>query len=89
MAGVAKRSQQNRFVRVHEAKVEDYKRSWVDGRTQVNSYNLYRTEKFPYSATSYGREQAKGDYREDKRNLIENNTDFMLTYSKSVTPIST
>jgi hypothetical protein len=27
MAGVAKRSQQNRFVRVHEAKVEDYKRS--------------------------------------------------------------
>ena len=56
------------------------------GRTQVNSYNLYRSEKFPYSATSYGREQAKGDYREDKRNLIENNTDFMLTYSKSVTP---
>jgi hypothetical protein len=56
------------------------------GRTQINSYDLYRSEKFPYSATSYGREQAKGDYREDKRNLMENNTDFMLTYSKGITP---
>jgi TonB-linked SusC/RagA family outer membrane protein len=56
------------------------------GRTQINSYHLYRSEKFPYSATSYGREQAKGDYREDKRTLMENNTDFMLTYSKGITP---
>ena len=56
------------------------------GRTQINSYDLLRTEKFPYSATTYGREQAKGDYREDKRTLMENNTDFMLTYTKNVTP---
>jgi TonB-linked SusC/RagA family outer membrane protein len=56
------------------------------GRTQINSYDLIRTEKFPYSATSYGREQAKGDYREDKRTLMENNTDFMLTYSKGISP---
>jgi TonB-dependent SusC/RagA subfamily outer membrane receptor len=54
------------------------------GRTQINSYDLFRSEKFPYSATSYGREQAKGDYREDKRTLFENNTDFMLTYSKAL-----
>jgi len=56
------------------------------GRTQINSYEVLRDEKFPYSATSYDREQAKGDYREDKRKLMENNTDFMLTYAKQVTP---
>lgn len=52
------------------------------GRTQINSYDVLRTEKFPYSATTYGREQARGDYREDKRTLFENNTDFLLTYRK-------
>lgn len=56
------------------------------GRTQINSYDILRTEKFPYSATTYGREQAKGDYREDKRTLMENNTDVMLTYSRNITP---
>ena len=56
------------------------------GRTQINSYDIFRSEKFPYSGTTYGREQAKGDYREDKRTLFENNTDFMLTYSKAITP---
>ncbi|HYG18863.1 MAG TPA: SusC/RagA family TonB-linked outer membrane protein, partial [Ohtaekwangia sp.] len=61
---------------------------WLElaGRTQVNSYDIFRDEKFPYSATSYGREQAKGDYREDKRTLLENNTDVMLTLNKNVTP---
>ena len=56
------------------------------GRTQINSYSIFRDEKFPYSATSYDREQARGDYREDKRDLMENNTDFMLTFSKQVIP---
>jgi TonB-linked SusC/RagA family outer membrane protein len=56
----------------------------LTGRTQINSYDLFRDEKFPYSATSYGREQAKGDYREDKRNLFENNTDFMLNYTRNL-----
>ena len=55
-------------------------------RTQINTYDLLRTEKFPYSATSYGREQAKGDYREDRRSLFENNTDLMLTMHKDITP---
>jgi TonB-linked SusC/RagA family outer membrane protein len=54
------------------------------GRTQMNMYSLFRDEKFPYSATSYGREQGKGDYREDRRELIENNTDFMLTYNQKI-----
>jgi TonB-linked SusC/RagA family outer membrane protein len=54
------------------------------GRTQINSYDVFRSEKFPYSGTTYGREQAKGDYREDNRNLFENNTDFLLTVSKEL-----
>lgn len=56
------------------------------GRSQVNTYDLFRNEKFPYSATTYGREQAKGDYREDKRQLFENNTDVLLTYNKEISP---
>ncbi len=56
------------------------------GRSQINTYNIFRNEKFPYSATVYGREQAKGDYREDNRTLFENNTDVLLTYHKEVTP---
>ncbi|MEO7991145.1 MAG: SusC/RagA family TonB-linked outer membrane protein [Chryseolinea sp.] len=54
------------------------------GRSQVTSYDVLRTEKFPYSATVYGREIAKGDYREDRRTLIENNTDFLMTFNKDV-----
>lgn len=57
----------------------------VVGRTQVNTYDLMRNEKFPYSATVYGREQAKGDYREDRRQLFENNTDILFTYFKNLT----
>lgn len=54
------------------------------GRTQITSYDLFRTEKFPYSATVYGREQAKGDYREDNRELFESNTDLLLTFDKDL-----
>jgi TonB-linked SusC/RagA family outer membrane protein len=56
------------------------------GRTAVSTYELYRNEKFPYSATVYGREQAKGDYREDYRNLFDSNSDLLLTFNKDVTP---
>ena len=52
------------------------------GRSSVTSYDLLRTEKFPYSAGSYGRDERKGDYREDRRSLFENNTDILLTYGK-------
>ena len=52
------------------------------GRTSVTTYDLLRTEKFPYSATSYGREEAKGDYREDVRKLFENNTEVLLKLNK-------
>ena len=53
------------------------------GRTSITSYDLLRDEKFPYSAGSYGRDERKGDYREDRRSLFENNTDVLLTYNES------
>ncbi len=56
-------------------------------RTQVSTWGMLRTEKLPYSATTYGREEARGDYREDRRNLIDNNTELLLKYDKQITPI--
>lgn len=56
----------------------------LQGRTQITTYDLFRNEKFPYSATVYGREQAKGDYREDRRNLYESNTELLLNFNKDV-----
>jgi TonB-linked SusC/RagA family outer membrane protein len=54
----------------------------VTGRTSVTTYDIFRSEKFPYSATVYGREEGKGDYREDKRSLFENNSDVLLKYNQ-------
>ncbi|PWK27683.1 TonB-linked SusC/RagA family outer membrane protein [Arcicella aurantiaca] len=54
----------------------------VMGRTSVTTYDIFRSEKFPYSATVYGREEGKGDYREDKRTLFENNTDILIKYNQ-------
>lgn len=51
-------------------------------RTQVTTYDLFRNEKMPYSAHPYGREEGRGDYREDRRSLFENNTDVLFTYNK-------
>jgi TonB-linked SusC/RagA family outer membrane protein len=50
-------------------------------RTQMSTYNLLRTEKMPFSAHPYGRESGLGDYREDHRNLMDNNTDLQLNYN--------
>ncbi len=54
----------------------------VTGRTSVTTYDIFRSEKFPYSATVYSREEGKGDYREDKRSLFENNTDILFKFNK-------
>jgi TonB-linked SusC/RagA family outer membrane protein len=54
-------------------------------RTAVTTYDLLRSEKMPYSATAYGREEARGDYREDKRSLFENNTDAYFNYKGNIT----
>ncbi|MVM41647.1 SusC/RagA family TonB-linked outer membrane protein [Spirosoma sp. HMF3257] len=58
----------------------------LTGRIQATTYSLLRTEKFPYSATVYGREEARGDYREDRRNLFDNINQVLLQYNKKVTP---
>jgi len=50
-------------------------------RTQITTYDLLRTEKMPFSAHPYGREGNQGDYREDRRNLFESNTDLQLNYN--------
>jgi len=55
-------------------------------RTQVTSWDMLRTEKFPYSAGTYGRDERRGDYREDRRSLFENNTELLLTYDKDILP---
>lgn len=54
-------------------------------RTQVTTWDLLRNEKMPYSAGSYGRDERRGDYREDRRNLFENNTDLLVRFEKNIT----
>jgi TonB-linked SusC/RagA family outer membrane protein len=56
----------------------------ITGRTQATTYGLLRTEKMPFSAHPYGREGGLGDYREDHRNLFENNTELQLAYNYNV-----
>lgn len=56
----------------------------ITGRTQVSTYDLMRNEKMPFSAHPYGRNQGLGDYREDRRDLFENNTEVLLNYNYNV-----
>jgi TonB-linked SusC/RagA family outer membrane protein len=53
-------------------------------RSQVTTWNLFRNEKMPYSAGAYGRDERRGDYREDRRNLFENNTDILVKFDKDI-----
>ena len=53
-------------------------------RSQVTTWNLLRTEKMPYSAGAYGRDERRGDYIEDRRNLFENNTDILFRFDKDI-----
>jgi len=55
-------------------------------RTAITTYDLFRTEKMPFSAHPYGREEGLGDYREDRRSLFENNTDILLSYDQYIVP---
>jgi len=50
-------------------------------RSQVSTYDQLRDEKMPVWAHPYGREQNLGDYREDRRNLFDSNTDLQLNYN--------
>lgn len=53
-------------------------------RSQIDTYNILRTENLPFSAHPYGREGNQGDYREDRRNLFENNTELFVNYNYTV-----
>ena len=53
-------------------------------KSQIDTYNQLRTEDMPYSAHPYGREGNLGDYREDRRDLFENNTELKLNFDYTV-----
>ena len=53
-------------------------------KSQISTYNLLRTEDMPYSAHPYGREGNMGDYREDRRDLFDNNTLLTVNYNYTV-----
>ena len=63
-------------------KFTDYLEASV--RSQITTWNLFRSEKMPYSAGAYGRDERRGDYREDRRNLFENNTDVLIKFDKDL-----
>jgi TonB-linked SusC/RagA family outer membrane protein len=56
-------------------------------RTNVTTYGIFRSEKLPFSAHPYGEELdgGHGEYREDHRDLWENNTDVLLKFNKDIT----
>ena len=53
-------------------------------RGNVSTNDVLRTEKLPYSAHPYGREQNRGDYREDRRSLFDNNIEGLVKYNGKV-----
>jgi TonB-linked SusC/RagA family outer membrane protein len=56
----------------------------VSLRTQATTWGALRTEKLPYSMIIYGRDLRQGDYREDRRNLFETNSDLLFNYNKKL-----
>lgn len=58
----------------------------ISARSQVTTWNQFRTEKVPYSAITYKTPDLRqGDYREDRRNLFENNSDVLISFDKDIT----
>ena len=52
-------------------------------RPSFTAYDMFNSEKLPYSAGVYGRPLRQGDYREDRRQLFDNNEDFQARYHKN------
>lgn len=50
-------------------------------RPSISTYNIFRQEKMPYSAGSYGRNERMGDYREDTRMFFEANNEVQVKYN--------
>jgi TonB-linked SusC/RagA family outer membrane protein len=64
-------------------KINDYLN--LSARTQITTWNQFRTEKLPYSTITYKTPDLRqGDYREDRRNMLENNSDILLSFNKPV-----
>ena len=53
-------------------------------RTNMAVTNLFKNEKFPYSMTTYDREKAEGDYKEEYNYGFKNYSDLMLNYNKTI-----
>ncbi|MCW3120308.1 MAG: SusC/RagA family TonB-linked outer membrane protein [Chitinophagaceae bacterium] len=53
-------------------------------RANVSTYDVLRNEKMPYSAHPYGREENRGDYREDRRSLYDNNVEGLVKYNNKI-----
>jgi TonB-dependent SusC/RagA subfamily outer membrane receptor len=50
-------------------------------RANISTNDVLRNEKMPYSAHPYGRESNRGDYREDRRSLADNNVEALVKYN--------
>ena len=57
-------------------------------RGNISANDVLRDEKMPYSAHPYGREGNRGDYREDRRSLIDNNIEGIVKYNGKVKDIA-
>lgn len=55
----------------------------VQFRPAVNTYDMFNSEKMPYSAGVYGRPLRQGDYREDRRSMFESNEDLQVRYHQN------
>jgi TonB-linked SusC/RagA family outer membrane protein len=52
-------------------------------RPSLTTYDMFNSEKMPYSADVYGRPLHQGDYREDRRSLFESNEELQVRYHKT------
>src|SRR5579862_3433272 len=52
-------------------------------RPSATAYDMFNSEKMPYSAGVYGRPLRQGDYREDKRSLFESNVDLQGRFHRN------
>lgn len=54
----------------------------VQARGSVTNWDAFRNEKMPYSAEHYSVPDRAGNYREDKRSLLDAQADALATYQK-------
>ncbi|HSZ84470.1 MAG TPA: SusC/RagA family TonB-linked outer membrane protein [Puia sp.] len=52
-------------------------------RPSLTTYDMFNSEKMPYSADVYGRPLHEGDYREDRRALFESNEEIQARYHRN------